>query len=72
MALLTWSVSVDEELASRVREHVGDQELSGFVARAVEHELERELLDGYLRKLDDKYGLVPEKLIEHYDALWPS
>ena len=37
--------------------------------RAVEHELERELLDGYLRELDDKYGHVPEKLIEHYDAV---
>ena len=39
---------------------------------AVEHELERDLLDDYLRELDDKYGLVPENLVEHYDALWPS
>lgn len=72
MAVLTWSVSVEEELASRVREHVGDQDLSGFVARAVENELERDLLDGYLRELDKKYGPVPEELIEHYDDLWPS
>ena len=72
MAVLTWPVSVDEELASLVREHVGDQELSGFVARAVEHELERDLLDDYLRELDDKYGPVPENLVEHYDARWPS
>ena len=65
-------MSVDEELVSRVQEHVGDQEVSGFVARAMEHELERELLDDYLQELDDKYGPLPEELIEHYDALWPS
>lgn len=46
--------------------------LSGFVARAVEHELERDALASYLDGLDDEYGNVPNELIEHYDALWPS
>jgi hypothetical protein len=72
MAVRKWSVSVEEELAARVEEHVGDRGLSGFVARAVEHELERDALVRYLDDLDDEHGKIPEELVEHYDALWPS
>jgi hypothetical protein len=72
MAVTTWSVSVDEVLASRVESHVGDRGLSGFVARAVEHELERDLLDEYLGELDSEYGALPAGLVETIDELWPS
>ena len=72
MVVRKWSVSVDEELAARVEMHVGDRGLSGFVARAVEHELERDALASYLDELDDERGAVPHELVEHYDALWPS
>lgn len=72
MAVTKWSVSVEENLASRVESHVGDRGLSGFVSRAVEHELERDLLDDYLRELDDDYGPVPAGLVEQIDDLWPS
>jgi metal-responsive CopG/Arc/MetJ family transcriptional regulator len=72
MAVRKWSVSVEEELAARVEEHVRERGLSSFVARAVEHELERDALAGYLDELDDEHGKVPNELIEHYDALWPS
>ena len=44
MAVTKWSVSVDENLAARVERRVGDRGLSAFVARAVAHELERDLL----------------------------
>lgn len=72
MAVRKWSVSVEEELATRVEEHVGDRGLSGFVARAVEHELERDAFGTYLDDLDEEYGKVPNDLVEHYDTLWPS
>jgi hypothetical protein len=72
MAVRKWSVSVDEELAARVEEHVGDRGLSGFVARAVAHELEREALMRYLDDLDEEFGPVPDELVDHYDAQWPS
>lgn len=72
MAVRKWSVSIDEELAARVEEHVSDRGLSGFVAKAVEHELERDALDVYLEKLDAEFGPVPSELVEHYDELWPS
>ncbi len=42
------------------------------MARAVEHELERDLLDEYLVELDSEFGPVPEGLVEDYDELWPS
>ena len=72
MAVAKWSVSVEGSLASRVEAHVGDRGLSGFVARAVEHELERDLLDEYLQELDDEHGPLPAGLVEEADDLWPS
>ena len=72
MAVTKWSVSVEQTLAARVESRVGDRGLSGFVARAVEHELERDLLDDYLVALDAEFGHIPEGLVEDYDELWPS
>lgn len=72
MAVAKWSVSVEETLAARVERRVGDRGLSGFVARAVEHELERDLLEEYLDELDARFGPVPDGLVEAVDDLWPS
>ena len=72
MAVTKWSVSVEQSLAARVESHVGDRGLSGFVARAVEHELERDLLDEYLGELDSEFGALPDGLVEQLDDLWPS
>ena len=63
MAVTKWSVSVEENLAARVESRVGDRGLSGFVARAVEHELERDLLDEYLVELDSEFGPVPQRRV---------
>ena len=71
MPVRQWSVSIDEELAERVEEHVGGRGLSGFVARAVEHELERDSLDRYLDDLDAEFGTVPAELVEEFERLWP-
>ncbi len=71
MAVRKWSVSIEDELANRVEDHVGGRGLSGFVARAVEHELERDALAGYLEELDLEFGAVPAELVEDYDARWP-
>jgi len=71
MAVRKWSVSIDEDLAGRVEEHVGGRGLSGFVARAVEHELERDALRNYLEDMDAEFGAVAPELVEDYDSLWP-
>jgi len=72
VAVTKWSISVEEALAARVESHVGDRGLGGFVARAVQRELERDLLDEYLDELDAEFGPVPDGLIERYGELWPS
>ncbi len=66
MPVRKWSVSVEENLAERVEVRVGDRGLSGFVARAVEHELERDLLDEYLNDLDAEFGAVPSEVVDEY------
>ena len=71
MAVRKWSVSVEEDLAARVEHHVSERGLSAFVARAVEHELERDALRSYLDELDTEFGDVPDQLVEEYDGLWP-
>lgn len=71
MAVKRWSVSIDDVLARRVEDHVGDRGLSSFVARAVDHELERDTIAAYLDALDTEFGPVPDVLIDEFDALWP-
>jgi hypothetical protein len=71
VAVRKWSVSIDEGLANRVEEHVHGRGLSGFVSRAVDHELEREALATYLDELDSEFGPVASELIDDYDSLWP-
>ena len=50
---------------------VGGRGLSGFVARAVDHELERDALARYLGDLNAEFGPVAAELVEAYNALWP-
>jgi hypothetical protein len=71
MAVRKWSVSIEEELAARVEDHVSARGLSAFVARAVDHELERDALAAYLDGLDAEFGPVRDRLVEEYDELWP-
>ena len=52
------SVSVPSDLASAVRRRVGARGLSGFVARAIAHELEREQLGEFPGELDRTLGPV--------------
>jgi hypothetical protein len=71
VAVRKWSVSVDEEPARRAEARLEVRPLSGFVARASGHELEREALGAYLDDLDAEFGAVGPELIEQYDAAWP-
>jgi hypothetical protein len=66
------SVSVPTDLAKAVRKRVGARGLSGFVARAMEHELEREQLGGFLNDLQERLGRVPERELVTARAAWPK
>lgn len=55
------SVSVPGDLAKTVRKRVGARGLSGFVTRAMRHELEREQLGTFIAELDEELGTVSKK-----------
>lgn len=66
------SVSVPSELAAAVRRRVGARGLSGFVARAMAHELEREQLETFLEELDRGVGPVSRAELSKARRAWPK
>ncbi|GMV17059.1 MAG: hypothetical protein AMXMBFR56_52830 [Polyangiaceae bacterium] len=66
------SVSVPSDLAKAVRRRVGPRGLSGFVARAIAHELEREQLGAFLVELDRDLGSLPKATLSSARRAWPK
>ena len=66
------SVSVPGELASAVRKRVGSRGLSGFVARAMVHELEREGIRVLLGELEQKLGAPSKADLARARKAWPK
>ena len=64
------SVSVPGDLARSVRKRVGARGLSGFVTRAMRHELEREQLGVFIAELDEELGTVSKKVLAAARAAW--
>jgi hypothetical protein len=64
------SVSVPRQLATEVRRRVGARGLSGFVARALAHELERQQLKEFLDELETLHGPVPKSLALEAKRAW--
>jgi hypothetical protein len=64
------SVSVPGDLARTVRKRVGARGLSGFVTRAMRHELEREQLGSFLAELDEELGVVSKRVLAQTKAAW--
>lgn len=66
------SVSIPGELAKAVRNRVGSRGLSGFVARAVAHELEREGVGALLADLEQVLGPPSKAEIARARKSWPK
>ena len=66
------SVSVPGELAAAVRRRVGSRGLSGFVARALEHELEREGVRTLLGELEQTLGTPSKADMSRARKAWPK
>ena len=64
------SISVPEELARSVRKRVGARGVSGFAARAMQHELEREQLSDFLKELETERGPVSASVLEDVRRSW--
>jgi hypothetical protein len=66
------SVSIPSEVAAAVRRRVGARGLSGFVARAIAHELEREQLGTFLAELEQQLGPVSKAELSRARRAWPK
>lgn len=66
------SVSVPGELAAAVRKRVGARGLSGFVARALAHELEREGVALLLSELEEQLGHPSKSEMRRARKAWPK
>ena len=66
------SVSVPGELAAAVRKRVGSRGLSGFVARALAHELEREGVAALLAELEERLGPPSKADMRRARKVWPK
>ena len=66
------SISLPGELAAEVRRRVGSRGLSGFVARAVAHELEREQLAAFIDEMDRQLGPVSKAALASAKRAWPK
>lgn len=66
------SVSLPGELAAEVRRRVGTRGLSGFVARAVAHELEREQLAAFVDEMNRELGPVSKAALAAAARAWPK
>ena len=64
------SITVPSALAAELRKRVGARGVSGFVTRAIAHELEREQLTTYLDELDRELGPVPAKALTDARRAW--
>ncbi len=66
------SVSLPLDLARAVRKRVGGRGLSGFVAQALSHEMERTELEGYLETLEAEHGPVSKTNLAAARKAWPK
>ena len=66
------SISVPGDLAVAVRRRVGPRGLSGFVARAIANELEREQLGAFLDELTQAHGEIPKAELARARRAWPK
>jgi hypothetical protein len=66
------SVSIPQDLATAVRRRVGARGLSGFVAQALAHELEREQLGSFLAEMDAARGSVSTVELAKARRVWPK
>ena len=66
------SVTVDEELVDEMQGRVGNRGVSGFVTRAIRHELERGELEELLADLETELGPPDEKMMAEAGALFEA
>jgi hypothetical protein len=72
MATEKVSLSLDEEAVAEAREAVGARGLSGYVNRALRHQLQRDRIGALLDELEQEYGPIEPSVMEEVRREWPA
>ncbi|HSS51279.1 MAG TPA: hypothetical protein VLX28_20240 [Thermoanaerobaculia bacterium] len=72
MATEKVSLSLDEELVAEAREAVGARGLSGYVNRALSHQLQHDRLSGLLADLVREHGPIDPQILEEVRQEWQA
>lgn len=72
MAVVKWSVTLDEEVASVIEAAVGDRGFSGWLNDAAQAKLDRDNLRALLADLDAEFGPVPAEDLEAARRRWAA
>ncbi len=66
------SLTLDEDLVAEAREVVGARGLSGYVNRALRHQLQHDRLAGLLAELEQEKGPIDPEVMEEVRRAWPA
>jgi len=66
------SVSMPEELTEAVRARTGTGGFSRYVTDAVQEQIRLDLLDDLIADFEEKYGPIPDELVEEAMREWPD
>jgi Arc/MetJ family transcription regulator len=72
MATEKVSLTLEEDLVAEARDAVGVRGLSGYVNRALRHQLQRDRLAGLLAELEKETGPIEPELMEEVRRAWPA
>jgi hypothetical protein len=66
------SLSLEEELLAEAREVAGARGLSGYVNRALRHQLQQDRVALFLTELDKEQGPIEPHVMEEVRRVWPA
>lgn len=66
------TLTLDEPLLSEARQRVGRRGLSGYMNRALRHQLQRDRLIELLEQLEAEGGSVEARTMEEVRQEWPE
>jgi hypothetical protein len=66
------SLSLEKELLREARAVAGGRALSGYVNRALRHQLQHDRLAGYLAELEREKGPIESQVMEEVRREWPA
>lgn len=72
MATEKVSLTLEEELIAAARKAVGSRGLSGYVNRALRHQLQSDRLDSLLDELEREHGPIDRLVREEVQREWPA